>query len=630
MSSQREQEQFIANYPKRLRYSPEKLQVHLADLIPSELVKRVRGEFYNSLVMEMATCVLYSIFVNSSSQVPVDERIKYWFRDLEQIGDESVEGYAMRSDLGETENTFILKAPRDPNNSDILHELFIGLYGTNRLRSLLPNFAYIFGGFPCSPPIIQSRNEVVEGRVIRRDEAQVVSYCQRGNQNKVPYVIYENIAPATSLGEYVQTCSGEEFFLVFRQLLNALRQAWLTIRFVHNDLHTGNVLIRQLDDFYSFPYSTAQGVEYITTNQLATVIDVGRSHIMYHDKHYGFSGLEDVGVFENIPLPITDVYKALFFSLYDMYYSNNVETFYQAKQLAAYFFPDLLSLDDPSFDRKLIHLLEQERNNVYYYLNFKQGEKQRFYRAAMNYQKTGRIDGQLPTTWIRAITFNYDDFIAYVNRFCQCSAITSKPLSRLAYCRRDRCGNSREILNSFFERPIDQNPTAEDFYEFYDLHTNRLLTKDLKSSLVSDFKRIYPRSKDEYLLDLISDLNDLNDHLNNIDEMTLTGKSINEIALIADAYRERFTLIAEAVTIWKEIPFQAKVGEYIATLYSDRDLTNKIREQLNRTQVMSHKLNSYLEGLVADRDYLKRRNFWHHDLNWLLQSFPQALDILLK
>lgn len=630
MSSQQEQEQFIANYPKRLRFSPEKLQVHLSDLNPGELVKRVRGEFYNPLVMEMATCVLYSIFASSTSQIPVDERIKYWFRDLEQIGDESVEGYAMRSDLGETEDTFILKAPRNPENSDILHELFVGLYGTNRLRSLFPNFAYIFGGFPCSPPIIQSRDEVIDGRAIRRDEAQVVSYCQRNSKDKVPYVIYENIAPATSLDDYNKTCTGEEFFLVFRQLMNALRQAWLSIRFIHNDLHTGNVLIRQLDDFYSFPYSTAQGVEYITTNQLATIIDVGRSHIVYHDKHYGFTGLEDVGVFEDIPLPITDVYKVLFFSLYTMYYSGNIKAFNQVKQLAPYFFPDLLSLDDPAFDRKLIQLLDQERNNVYYYLNFKQGERQRFYRAALNYQKTGRIGGLLPKTWIRAITFNYDDFIAYVNRFCQCSAITLKPLSQLAYCRRDRCGNSLQILNSFFERPINKSPTAEDFFEFYDLHTNRLLTRDYKSTLVTDFKRIYPRAKDEYLLDLIADINNLNDNLNNVDEMTLVGKSRNEIILIADVYRQRFTLIAEAVATWREIPFQARVGEYIAAIYADRDLLVKIREQLNRTQVIARKLNSQLEGLIADRDYLQKRNFRHIDLDWLTQTFPQALDILLK
>lgn len=635
MSSRRD---LLSKYITRLRYSPEKIQPHLADLLAEKLVNRVRNDFYNPTVLEMATCVLFSIFAATTSKIPINERIRYWFRDLEQIGAESVEGYAMRTDLGHVEDTLILKAPRDPVNSDILHELFIGLYGTNRLRSVLPNFAYIFGGFNCSAPIIQPRSEIINGEIIRRDEVEVVSYCETSNQDfgQVPYVIYENISPAVSLASYVKTCTGKEFFLAFSQLILSLRRAWLSLGFVHNDLHHENVLMRQLDQTFSLPYSTPQGNRYITSDLVTTIIDFGRSRINYKGQSYGFKGLESVAVFEEMPLPYLDVYKVFFFCLFTMMQEGNSEAFNQVKQLVPYFYPKL-GLND----QDLFQLLTEKRNDVYYPFIFQSNEElQRFLHLYQEYSIGRSINGNYPQEWIRAVGFNYDEFFIYMSQHCDCSFLTKEPLTTVAYCKGDTCGTSKDVLNSFFERPLNQLPTPEDFFEFYDLHTNMEATLRFKQYLVEKFKLSYPRSRDDYLMNLLNQVNTIRDSVTEIEPgLNLKQLNLKDIVNLAGIYRERFTLIVDTISHWKHLPFMTQVGEYIADLYHDEDLHSEINDLVQQNLPYQLRLKEYLEGLIADRIYLSNllegetitgQEGNDPNLTWLRLVFPNALNILLE
>lgn len=631
----------LSNYVARLRYSPERIQPHLADLLAENLVRRVRDDFYNPVVLEMATCVLFAIFAATTSKIPINERIRYWFRDLEQIGAESVEGYAMRTDLGLVEDTLILKAPRDPANSDILHELFIGLYGTNRLRSILPNFAYIFGGFSCSAPIIQPRSEVVAGQVVRRDEVEVVSYCEtpeKGtlDQTQVPYVIYENIAPAVSLASYVKTCTAEEFFLVFHELILALRRAWLSLGFVHNDLHHENALIRQLTQIYSFPYSTPQGKRFITTDQVATIIDFGRSRIQYQGQSFGFTGLEFVGVFEDMPLPYLDAYKVLFFCLFTMMQENKA-AFDRVKPLAAYFYPEL-NPEAPDFDRRLRRLLTDKRKDVYYPFDLDDNDQVRFRQLYQDHAAGLPITG--PQEWVRAVSFDYDDFLVAMSRLCDCSFLTVEPLAPIAYCRNETCGQSFDVLNSFFERPLNQLPTPEDFFELYDLHTNEDATLRFKQDLVNEFRPSYSRARDDYIMSLLGQVNTIRDVVTEIDpNLTLTQLNFRAIVNIAGIYRERFTQIAEAISDWKHLPFMVEIGQYVANLYHDDDLIQQINDLIQQGLPYQLRLAEYVERLVADRAYLLRlledetiigQDANNADLGWLRLVFPEALDVLLE
>jgi len=634
------QRELLAKYPERLRYPPSIIQSHLADLLPDALVKRVREEFYNPLVFEMAACVLHAIFTTSNSQVPIKERIRHWLRDLEQIGPESAEGYALRADLGPVDDTFILKAQRNPIDSDLIHETFIGLYGTNRLRPLLPNFAYVFGGFDCSTPIIETRFGLKEENFVRRDEIKVISYCEPGVNKEIPYVIYENIAPAIPLSHFVRTCTGEEFFLVFRQLLLALRNAWLTIGFVHNDLHYYNVLIRQLDKTYSFRYSGPQGAEYITTNQLATIIDFGRSSIKYRGRRYGISGLERFAVFEDLSLPINDAYKILFFSLYSMKESRNWSAYHQVKQLVPYFYPKY-RLDDPNFDDKLLYLLNQDYSIFFYYLSISsESDREAFHQLAEKLQNNEKIEGDYPEEWIRAIKFDYDDFLLYMSNVCQCSISTNKPIAPLAYCRGMTCGQPLKILNSFFERPLNQPPTAEDFFDFYDLHTDQTVGRAFRKRLTADFKTIYQKSRDDYLMELRTEVDNFSDTVRDINpDLSLTSTSPRDIIGVVMFYRDRFNRIASAASKWKDLLFMVEIGEYVADVYRDEDLRYEIQDLIKGARPYKQDLDDYVGNLFKDRQYIRslhereeipRSYLSDPDIKWLTKVFPEQLDVLLK
>lgn len=632
-----QEQRLLVEYLKRLRYSPETIQPHLSNLIPSSLIRQVRDQFYNPLVLEMALVVIYAIFTVSTSEIPTTERIRHWFRDLEQIGAESIEGYAMRSDLATIEDSLILKAPRNVTSKGLLHELFVGLYGTNFLRRIIPNFAYLFGGFNCSAPIIQPRSEIQAGRVIRRDEVRVVSYCEDNATTEVPYIIYENITPAISLSQYIETCTGEQFMILFRQVMLALRQAWISIGFVHNDLHHENVLVQRLPTNLAFPYLGPQGIEIVNTRDLVRIIDFGRSHITYRGKDYGFSGLEALGVYPNFPLPITDVYKLLCFSLDAMIRSNNLAAYQSAKQVIPYFIPEL-NLNAPDFDSRLRRLLDQEIKRVFYYLSLtNRGDQERFQAFIQRYQRGNIKGGNWPLRWLRAITFNYDDFLNYIRPLCQCTSITQKPIAPLAYCR-SSCGNSLEILNSFFDQPLDQPPVPDDFFELYDLYTNRRSNPLFRQRLVEEFQERYQGARDDYLTDLLANVNLFQNAVTQINPNLSIQRELSTLVSIAGLYRRNFTLLADAVDHEKSITFMMQYGRYIAKLYDDTDLSDRIDRLSTQGEPYRQQVLAYLNQVIQDREWwlnvvrqpgMARGVEIHPDLVWLLQSFPTSLDTLL-
>src|SRR5436190_712755 len=82
-------------------------------------------------------------------------------------------------------------------------------------RSYVPNFAYVFGGFKCSAPILQDPKYIL-GSAGRYP----VNWCNSGLD--IEYIIYENIAPAVSFKEYVKKCTFEQFLDKYLQIIYAL------------------------------------------------------------------------------------------------------------------------------------------------------------------------------------------------------------------------------------------------------------------------------------------------------------------------------------------------------------------------------------------------------------------------
>ena len=273
----------------------------------------VREEFYNPQVMSYLQCIVGSILRDPYSLT----RLKSWLRLNQQIGGQTSSGYAFLTGLGDDRGTFITKVPRSPD-SNLLHEVVVGLLATNPLRALNPNFAYVFANFSCSAPFTDR-------------ERRVVSWCEpRDPIVDVSYVLYENVIDSIPLKEYVATCTAQQYLSILLQLVFALQQAYEAASFTHYDLNADNVLVRKLnrDEF-----AVAYGDRYVYATRLAVIIDYGLSFFEYRDegRHVPLGSFDSTpyGIAYDRPYPLHDLYKLLGFSLFHMKSKGNL-TCYQA------------------------------------------------------------------------------------------------------------------------------------------------------------------------------------------------------------------------------------------------------------------------------------------------------------
>lgn len=601
----RRQEKLIDQYYSRLIYHPDLLQPRLIDLDPEKLVNRLRSEYYNYKLLEDVSSIVYALTTTSYSDLSTDERIRNWLIYLKPINVSSVEGYALQASLKSDSNAFIIKTPRDTNNS-LIHELFIGLYGTNVLRKLVPNFAYTFTGFKCTPPIIPPKDQ---------PQAQVESYCV-DSPLKVPYIVYENITPSVSFNTFCKTCTADEFLLIFYQLVLALRQGWITNQFVHNDLHGDNVLIRKIPQPISIPYQTPEGIRYITTDKIATIIDFGRSHIIYKNNHYGVS-FEPYGLFPQYPLPILDMYKIIHFSFYQMMKANNWETIDQLTYLLTYFNPSLRGHNE--IKAMLI------RSNIDYHDYLLLPDPNLFKQFMSN----PTIIKRYPERWIKAREFDYNKFYTYLNSFAKPYFLSKNPLAKVNVST----GSHISILSSLFRHSIEKIPPPQDLLDFYDLYTFEEGNSNFRQQVKDIFLPTFEQIKDQYVTNVQTAINNLFESLKQINSLTrLNLQSINYINSSAHLYREKFIIIANYQAIHDDISNDLKIGLFVADVYQDYLLAGNVEQMAEELSGIEEILNNHINSIIIDVNYLKRLrkpqlNGMPDDVIWIWNDLPKLVNI---
>lgn len=329
-----DREELVIHQDKEHKICPvSALNLRLDEINSEEYINHLQHNFYNPAVMLAASCVVDAVIYGDKSLI-----IRQHFEDLKRIGAESVSGYALSSSFGDAKNAFILKVTRDSlkgnvQNSksfdELLHEYFIGRYGTNQLRLKynILNFAYIMGMFKCSLPVIGNNKEVV-------------SFCNE-NSFRGEYLVYENIIPAVSMKDFIKDPKTTflDWLNCYMQVLYALNTANQVTGFTHYDLHTDNVLIRKFsDEPVALPYKTERGlIEYIYTTNIATIIDYGRSFIYHQNQPYGVAGLEEYGASSREPFFLYDAFKLLVFSLSYAYQYKKTEMVNKISEIFAFF-----------------------------------------------------------------------------------------------------------------------------------------------------------------------------------------------------------------------------------------------------------------------------------------------------
>lgn len=268
------------------------------------LTDYIRTNFDNPHVMKSMKCIMGGVYFHAfdrNGKVKNAAAVSNWFTNTKQIGSPSSNGVAAIVSLRSAKGAAVVKFAKDPkDDDDLVHELFVGMYGANEMRDMLPNFAYVYGGFKCSPGFID-------------DKGEVVGMCS-SDKSDVQYVIYEAISPAKEFFDISTTISAGEYFSTLMQVCLATHIASEMVGWTHYDLHQANVMLREVEkypgqDFY-IRYDMGVQVFYVKARRVATLIDYGMSHIIHNGKSYGHA-LTRYEVYPNRTSPLFDIYKYL-------------------------------------------------------------------------------------------------------------------------------------------------------------------------------------------------------------------------------------------------------------------------------------------------------------------------------
>lgn len=186
------------------------------------------------------------------------------------------------------------------------NEYYIGLYGINELRSMIPNFSYCFYQIPKDKQI-QTIFEYVEG----------ITFFEYLNQFKTKK-------------DFCISTEGQKFLSIIFQITCSLETAQQTLHFTHFDLHEKNILLRDSKQTNNLVYTIFNKTYQVQTSQVvATLIDFEYSCI--RKKDYIISKVNP-DVFKygyySIFIPGTDLLRLFLNMKYTLLrYSNDTTTF---------------------------------------------------------------------------------------------------------------------------------------------------------------------------------------------------------------------------------------------------------------------------------------------------------------
>ncbi len=506
-----------------------------------ELQSLTDERFYDYDLMRLAGCAVYGYFyglAESNGDLATLAHIKSSIKNLKRIGAPSVSGNAINADIDGAESVVVVKTPRtEEAEQDLTHELFVGLFGLNRLRRLIPNFALVYGGFKCSKPVIN-------------DQKEVLSLCDVTHPDQVPYVLYENVHPAKSMRAYVKTCSAMDYLRLFLQVCNALEVAEHQMDFTHYDLHAENVMAKELKETMNIVYTNRYGeTRYMVSDVVGTLIDYGMRKVSYETgegkRQMGTQNtLTELGMKVG-PWIMYDVYKLLMFNAYDL----------------------LVLKRNARGEEELIDIINPEVFKVIEVLF-------RFFN-----QTDGFLDAlvaQRPLYLILPMFDNIaslevEDFINYVvDQFEMADIMETEARYPLLSC--DKCFTFKGAKDATMAKE------PKTFFEFYDTatHLARGRTEDY-DRLVKSFN--YQEARLAYRQSIETDLKHIKTLLAGATIPTIRDNATSAILANKNLVKNLTTsyqTLVDLVSTYEDLELWLKVGHSIAILYQDAELSREI------------------------------------------------------
>ena len=539
----------------------------LSDVNADEMQTLVRDQFFNANMLNIISCITQVIATIGNNSV------RRWFKKLRVLGSgDNVMGNAMLASWDETDNQlFLIKAPKNPKDQTTIHELFIGLFGTNSLRADgILNFAYVYGGFRCSNPIINPQNKTV------------TNWCHIG-QNAY-YVIYENIADAKEFHEMTPTMNFTNFFNYYLQVLLALRAAVMKCRFTHYDLHDRNILLFKINvlldnqnkinnhlylgaanpgktnvNFISLPYETKDGKRYLQTDTLAVIIDYGNAEIAYNGKTYANTNM--LGVYAK-PFLLGDAFRFLGWTMSTALDSKNAELFNGCTQILSFF----TRMDPKRF-------IIESRNS-----------------------------GFLLTPSPELNDFGIDDLIDHMLKIN--NILTTSPAATVLSCNEsDFCLSRNQILDKIGINPLDGLTNINNIYTLWD-HINAYAKTNNVNSLDGLLQNL---NVNQIMMNAIADYNNL------AREIELAIKSLLPFSLAG----LKFDTILDSIFLSQYIYNISQVMAIVDDLYNLGNLYDllmsvkayldlKIDLPEDRYKSLATELNPYVTSILNDVEIAKK------------------------
>lgn len=318
------------NREKEILASTPVPQIYAQTLNLSAISNLLNQDFYQYNVEE-GVFVLSNELLVGKNLMQTSQKVHEEIKSLKVLAS-GANGSASVANIGAANGLFtvIVKTSLNPQDDDLMHEVFVGLAGTNKLRKQIPNFSFVYGGFQCGPLGPADKTK------------QIKTFCEASESQVVTYALYENIKGESLEKSIINGISGDSFMSVLMQVLLAINYSNITIDFTHYDLHPGNIICRQPygDEIFGMEYYLQDGSpRYVYSSAIATFIDYGQSHIKYKGQDYGIDlhPFDGQNGFKSYPL--FDAFKIIAFCTYYGLTTGNQEVYDVCQTLMLFFTP---------------------------------------------------------------------------------------------------------------------------------------------------------------------------------------------------------------------------------------------------------------------------------------------------